>query len=81
MTRLIWANTIPYMVRYERDFCEMYLTLIDENDTFIIDRRKSDFCVDAKTKALISSAVTAKLISAFIFATRFNTLSLKIQSY
>ena len=29
-----------------------------------------DFCLDAKTKAQISFAVTAKLISTFVFATR-----------
>ena len=32
--------------------------------------RKPDFCIYAKTKAQISFAVTAKLISAFVFATQ-----------
>ena len=32
--------------------------------------RKPDFCIYAKTKAQISCAVTAQLISAFIFATQ-----------
>ena len=32
--------------------------------------RKPAFCIYAKTKTQISSMVTAKLISAFVFATR-----------
>ena len=31
--------------------------------------RKPDFCIYVKTKAQISCAVTAQLISAFVFAT------------
>ena len=34
------------------------------------DVRKPDFCIYAKTKTQISFAVTAKLISAFVFAIR-----------
>ena len=45
--------------------------------------RKPDFC-HAKTKAQISFAVTAKLISAFVFATRivhfFFVLNLKFSA-
>ena len=32
--------------------------------------RKPDFCIYAKTKALISCAIIAHLISAFVFATK-----------
>ena len=50
-------------------YCSFFQELKKSYGPFM---RKPDFCLDAKTKAQISCAVTAKPNSAFVFTTLFN---------
>ena len=78
---VIYSLHIVHLVAYSNKKAKIKN---DHQNYLSLVMRKPELCMNAKTKAQISFAVTAQLISAFLFATQIvqfpNSLKLKFQA-